>query len=351
MNDVLKDFIKSNRDGFKDIPPASLWTKIDNNLKQKSNFLKPKKTATMLKYGLGASVVIAGTFLVINSQKEKINSSQIDNQVVIDSVPASLETIETGSATSSVAHSKKENPVNVFNDPAKAGLIQKTDTLKKKTVNTTMKSSYKTQQKVRRDSMSIADWFSAGSEKSNYEMFIDKGTRDAKHAATIKSIVKKNNGFGTLMQSILAGKYLGKRIRMTGYVKTQDVNEWASLWMWVSIVGGDETLGFDNMHYGKKDRSIKGTTPRTKYEIVLDVPFNSADIIYGAMLVGTGQIWFDTIEFEVVDNSIPTTGVGPIHFISYEKDYKSYHPTNFWRWYVPKRMYSEDGTPYFILSE
>jgi hypothetical protein len=26
------------------------------------------------------------------------------------------------------------------------------------------------------------------------------------------------------------------------------------------------------------------------------------------LLVGTGQIWFDDIKFEVVDNSVPTTG-------------------------------------------
>ena len=64
------------------------------------------------------------------------------------------------------------------------------------------------------------------------------------------------------------------------------------------------------MHDGKENRSVKGTTDWKKYEIVLDVPFNSSNIAYGALLVGTGQIWFDNLNFEVVDNSIPTTGEG-----------------------------------------
>jgi hypothetical protein len=62
------------------------------------------------------------------------------------------------------------------------------------------------------------------------------------------------------------------------------------------------------MKDGKKDRSIKGTTDWTKYEIVLDVPLNSSNLAYGALLVGTGQIWFDDIKFEIVDNSVATTG-------------------------------------------
>jgi len=62
------------------------------------------------------------------------------------------------------------------------------------------------------------------------------------------------------------------------------------------------------MHDGKKDRSVKGTTAWTKYEIVLDVPLQATNLAYGALLSGTGQIWFDHLKFEVVDNSVPTTG-------------------------------------------
>jgi hypothetical protein len=152
-------------------------------------------------------------------------------------------------------------------------------------------------------------WFKAGSDPKSYDMGTDKGAgQDGKSAATIKSNAKKINGFGTLMQNCLPDNYLGKRVRMTGMVKTQDVSDWAGLWFRIDEKGSSKSIGFDNMKDGKKDRSIKGTTEWTKYEIVLDVPFSSSNLAYGALLVGTGQIWFDDIKFEVVDNTVPTTG-------------------------------------------
>ncbi|HKR03040.1 MAG TPA: hypothetical protein VJY62_00285 [Bacteroidia bacterium] len=149
-----------------------------------------------------------------------------------------------------------------------------------------------------------AGWFKAGSKPKSYDMGVDKGAgEDGKNAATIKSIDEKIDGFGTLMQSCLPGKYLGKKIRMSGYVKSKAVDDKAGLWLRVDQANSQKPLSFDNMY----DRPIKGTTDWKKYEIVLDVPLNSSKIAYGALLVGTGQIWFDNLNFEVVDNTVPAT--------------------------------------------
>jgi len=156
-----------------------------------------------------------------------------------------------------------------------------------------------------------AGWFKAGNQPKSYDMGIDKGAgQDGKNAATIKSTDKKISGFGTLMQNCLPDNYLGKRVRMSGLLKTKDVSDWAGLWFRIDDKGEGGSLGFDNMKDGKKDRSVKGTTDWMRYEIVLDVPLNSSNLAYGALLVGTGQIWFDDIKFEVVDKSVPTTGKG-----------------------------------------
>jgi hypothetical protein len=154
-------------------------------------------------------------------------------------------------------------------------------------------------------------WFKAGSKPKSYDMGIDKGAgRDGKSAATIKSNSNKIKGFGTLMQNSLPYNYLGKRVRMTGWVMTQDVSDWSGLWFRIDEKGSNQPLGFDNMKDGKKDRSIKGTTEWTQYEIVLDVPFNAMNLAYGVLLSGTGQVWFDDIKFEVVDHNVETTGIG-----------------------------------------
>lgn len=154
-------------------------------------------------------------------------------------------------------------------------------------------------------------WFAAGSDPDSYEMGIDPGSgRDGKNAVTIKSIESKIKGFGTLMQESMPEKYLGKRVRMTGWMKTKDVSRWTGFWFRVDDQSSENSTGFDNMKDGKKDRSITGTTEWTKYEIVLDVPLSTANLAYGALLTGTGQIWFDDLQFEIVDKNIPTTGIG-----------------------------------------
>ena len=153
-------------------------------------------------------------------------------------------------------------------------------------------------------------WHKAGDKPGSYEMGIDKGAgKDGKNAATIKSIDKKIDGFGTLMQDCLPDKYLGKRVRMSGMVKTKDVSDWSGLWFRIDQKNSNENRSFDNMHDGKKDRSIKGTADWAKYEIVLDVPEDATNMAYGALLVGTGQLWFDNLTFEIVDKNVPTTSM------------------------------------------
>ena len=152
-------------------------------------------------------------------------------------------------------------------------------------------------------------WFKAGSSPKSYYMGIDKNIgQNGKNSATIKSKEKKIKGFGTLMQDCLPDQFLGKRVRMSGYLKTENVTDWSGFWFRIDSKESNRPLGFDNMHDGKNDRSIKGTTDWTKYEIVLDVPLESSNLAYGALLVGRGQIWFDNITFEVVNENVPTTG-------------------------------------------
>jgi hypothetical protein len=149
-------------------------------------------------------------------------------------------------------------------------------------------------------------WGIAGSQPKSYAMGIDKGAgQDGKNAATIKSIDKEINGFGTLMQDCLPGKYLGKRVKMSGFIKSKNVDGWAGFWFRVDQSGSQQSLAFDNMY----DRAIRGTTDWKKYEIVLDVSSKASNLAYGVLLNGTGQVWFENLKFEVVDGSISSTDV------------------------------------------
>jgi hypothetical protein len=148
-------------------------------------------------------------------------------------------------------------------------------------------------------------WFPAGSNPSEYEMGVDNSIFQNGHScAYIKSKAPKGKEFGTLMQTISADNFLGKRLQLSGYVKSDNVLGWSGIWMRIDGENNQQ-LGFDNM----MDRTIKGTTDWEKYEIVLDIPSNSKTINYGVLLGGDGKVWIDNFKFEVVDNNVPVTNL------------------------------------------
>jgi hypothetical protein len=150
-------------------------------------------------------------------------------------------------------------------------------------------------------------WLVGGSTPNNYEMGIDhRWGGEGKNTATIKCIDANVQGYATLMQKCLPDKFKVSRIRFTGLLKTEGVTDWSGFWLRVDEQDAEQPLSFDNMF----DRGVKGTTDWTRYEIVVDVPANASVISYGALLSGGGQIWFDDLRIEMVDQTVATTGQG-----------------------------------------
>lgn len=142
----------------------------------------------------------------------------------------------------------------------------------------------------------VSGWFLAGSQPEAYQIGIEHNAERNGKVAYLKSIKQlKGSGFGTIMQSFIPEDYFGKRVRLTGYIKSADVDKWAGMWFRVDGQPG-KTLGFDNM----QDRPIKGTTAWKKYEIILDVPQNATAIAYGVLVSGSGTVWIDDFNFEIV---------------------------------------------------
>jgi hypothetical protein len=155
-------------------------------------------------------------------------------------------------------------------------------------------------------------WLRAGDHPGDYEMGVDpKGGRAGKACAFIKG-KSTPHGFGTLMQSIDAEEYRGKRLRFSAQVKALGILEWAGLWM--RIDGSPQTgsnmpalLGLDNM----ESRPIRGTMDWKRYDVVLDVPKEAKGIAFGILLQGGGQAWMDDLLFEAAGSDAPVTGTAP----------------------------------------
>jgi len=145
-------------------------------------------------------------------------------------------------------------------------------------------------------------WFKSGSIPDSYKFGTDSIVfKNGKKSVSIESLDKNIEGFATIMQICNAKNYLGTRIKMTGYIKSENVSDWAGMWLRIDSKTPNESLGFDNM----QDRPITGNSDWTKCEIVLDVPEESGTLNFGALISGTGKIWFDNISFEILDNNIP----------------------------------------------
>jgi len=145
-------------------------------------------------------------------------------------------------------------------------------------------------------------WITSGSHPNSYEMslfpdFSHSGTKCARLCSKKDEI----DGFGTLMQSVKADGYRGKRIKLTAFIKSKSVDDWAGLWMRVDA--GREFVSFDNM----QNRPIKGDTDWTQYHVVLDVPEKSTSIHFGVLLSGAGSLWLDDFELEVVGLDVLST--------------------------------------------
>ena len=149
-------------------------------------------------------------------------------------------------------------------------------------------------------------WFLAGSKPANYRTGIDSAViHDGQPSAYLQSQAPTTDGFGTLMQTISAANYAGKRVRLRATVKSQDVGEWAGMWM---RVDKEQTMvAFDNM----QDRAIKGTQPWTTFDVVLDVPQDATSISFGTLLSGSGKVWVNHVTFEAVGQETETTGAKP----------------------------------------
>ncbi|MGG6448280.1 hypothetical protein [Pseudobacillus badius] len=155
----------------------------------------------------------------------------------------------------------------------------------------------------------LKGWFKSGLNPLNYDIGIDKNSIYAgEKSAYLKSKTQvSDEEFGIMMKEFDAKKYIGQRMKLSGFIKTQNVQHSAALWMLISDSDGD-TLQFDNM----SDRPLIGTKDWANYSIVLDVPKGSSKISFGLLLQGNGQMWVNQLSFyPVVDKREKSTNLHP----------------------------------------
>jgi hypothetical protein len=115
---------------------------------------------------------------------------------------------------------------------------------------------------------------------------------------------------GTLMQMMPSDPWLGKRIRLTARLKSENVRR---AYLWLRVDG--DTINGTAAHRSLAFNTggpVGGTTDWKRYEIVLDVSDQSWRIAYGFVLSGvTGKAWADGFTIESVGTDVPVTPSSP----------------------------------------
>ena len=134
-----------------------------------------------------------------------------------------------------------------------------------------------------------------------HEMGVEPGAgARSRRVAYLKARSDRPNGFGTMMQTILADEYVGQRVRFGADVRGDGIEGWAGLWMRVDGAG-ERMLGFDNM----QDRRLTGTFDWRQAEVVLDVSEDA--VAFGVLLTGSGALSLANLRFQVVERTVPAT--------------------------------------------
>ncbi|HTD36973.1 MAG TPA: S41 family peptidase, partial [Candidatus Limnocylindrales bacterium] len=112
-----------------------------------------------------------------------------------------------------------------------------------------------------------------------------------------------DDAFGTYAENFDATPYRGKRVRISGVLRSEAAR-YAAFWMRVDGPSGMQAL--DNMN----GRALSGTQDWTPFATVLNVPSDAQKIFAGLLLQGAGTVWADDLRIEVVDSRVPVTAPG-----------------------------------------
>src|SRR5208283_1761094 len=102
-------------------------------------------------------------------------------------------------------------------------------------------------------------WTANETKLHEYRVGRDFGVvHSGKSSLFLRSLVARPTGSVKVVQSFIAKPYLGKRVRLTAFVKSEAVVRRAALDLVAS--------------FGAGSAKVTGTTPWKKYELVVDVP-------------------------------------------------------------------------------
>jgi len=140
-------------------------------------------------------------------------------------------------------------------------------------------------------------WLLDGGNADRYRLGLD---RDVAHSGRSSLRLeargnRRDREWAVAVQMLDATPWRGRRIRLGGWLRTEDVGS-GHLWMRIDGIHDGEAalVAVDNM----EDRYLEDTNDWTAVDIVLDVPPESVTLLYGVMITGDGTVWADDLTLD-----------------------------------------------------
>jgi hypothetical protein len=149
-------------------------------------------------------------------------------------------------------------------------------------------------------------WFNSSADP-NYVIGVDQKTFHSGKTSAFIQCTKPpaQNVAGGLGQGFVANNYAGKRVRLTAFMKLQDVRDSASLWL-----RADSSPPIASLAFVTSFDKPKGNIDWHLEQLVMDIPARASAIYFGAWLRGLGEVWLDDFALQIVDNSVAVTEGG-----------------------------------------
>jgi hypothetical protein len=149
-------------------------------------------------------------------------------------------------------------------------------------------------------------WLLTGSNTQSFVGGLDRQETHLGRPAFWLRNASGESGFATLMQSVTGEKFRNKRVRFSGYLRTENVDGSATIWLRADDDHG-RYIALNNLEMLKDNGALKGTTGWARREIVLDIPAATESLNFGFYLSGQGEARYAGFDLEIVGSDVPLT--------------------------------------------
>ena len=151
-----------------------------------------------------------------------------------------------------------------------------------------------------------ADWFLASQQgpdgARHFTVGLDSTVAyDGSSSGFLRSNSSGLSQSGSLVQAALAKGFEGHNVSFRAYLRSQDVVGIAGLWFRAEDANGG-VVAFRNVNSPRKPEekhsSVNGTAGWTPAELNIDVPSCAVFLFYGVQLIGSGEVWIDSVSLD-----------------------------------------------------